>query len=279
MRKLLAILAFSTLLFAPRAFAQGTGAASSFDPCSQFPKQTANINIASATTTQLVALQANSPVYVCGMVLNQVNGTGSVQLEYGTGTTCGTGTTTMTGIMYASTVANGITNQVITSAKDHGSMVVAPAGNAVCALSTGSIQQSGWITYVQSPNLNAANFFDPCGQYPLQSAPIAFTVAATKQLVTGVANYQMYVCGIVVQDAGVATTANTEGFEYGTGTTCGTGTTALGGVLTGALTAGAQTTLNVGAAGTNFTVPQGQNLCMVTTATGTVSGWVNYVIH
>lgn len=278
MRKSLTLLALTILLIAPRAFAQGTGAASSFDPCSQFPKQYVGINISSATTTQLVALQATSPVYVCGLVLNQVNGTGSLALEYGTGTTCGTGTTALTGTLFAATTANGTTNIVRNATKEKGAMAVAPTGTALCALSTGTIQQSGWLTYVQQPNVNAANFFDPCTQFPTSVAAINFSAATEAQLVAGVANTNIYVCELYYQDAGRATTANTGQFTYGTGTTCLTGATNIGGVISGGLVAGANaTTLVVAGTATNFTVPQGNSLCLTPTQTSTIEGWLTYV--
>lgn len=279
MRKLLTLLAFSMLLVAPRAFAQAQS--SQFDPCAVFPKQMAAINIATATTTQLVALQATSPIQVCGLVLNQVNGTGSLALEYGTGTTCGTGTTALTGTIFAATTASGTTNTVRVGVRDKGSMATVPMGNALCALTTGTIQQSGWVTYVQQPNVNAANFSDPCmGNYPQSVAPINFSAATEATLVTGVANTTMYVCEIYYQDAGRATTANTGQFTYGTkvSTACDTGATNLGGPISGGLVAGANaTTLVIAGTATNFTVPSGNSLCLTPTQSSTLEGYVTYV--
>jgi len=276
MRKLLTLLAFSALLVAPRAFAQSQ--ANPFDPCAQFPKQYVGINISSATTTRLVALNANAPIYVCGGVLNQVNGTGSLKLEYGTGATCGTGTTALTGPLYASTVASGTTNVVLTASKTTGTYAVAPTGTSLCAVSTGTIQQSGWLSYVQSPNVTAASFFDPCSQYPMSVAPINFSAATGAQLIAGVSSANIYVCGMYYQDAGRATTANTGQFSYGTGSVCATGTTNIGGVITGGLTAGANaTTIDVPPASTMFTVPMGDALCLTPTQTSTITGYVDYV--
>lgn len=279
MRKLLTLLAFSMLLVAPRAFAQAQS--SQFDPCAVFPKTTAAINIATATDTQLVALNATSPIYVCGMVLNQVNGTGSLGLEYGTGSSCGTGKTALTGTLFAATTASGTTNVIRATTKEKGSMATVPVGNALCAISTGTIQQSGWITYVQQPNVNAANFTDPCqGNYQQNVAAINFSAATEATLVTGVANTNIYVCEIYYQDAGRASTANTGQFTYGTkvSTACDTGATNLGGPISGGLTAGANsTTLNIPGSSTNFTVPSGNSLCLTPTQTSTIEGYVTYV--
>jgi len=277
--RLLAALAVGLCLLTPRVvFAQG--AASSFDPCAQLPKTTGSINISTATTTQLVAAVSGSPIYVCSGVINQVNGTGSIQFEYGTGTTCGTGTTALTGTVFASTVASGTTNTIVNSNKSHGSWLVVPPGDALCAVSTGTIQQSGWFDYIQQPNVNAASFFDPCGQYPLSVAPINFSAATEATVVTGVANTTLYVCGMYYQDAGRATTANTGQFTYGTkvSTACDTGATNLGGAISGGLTAGANaTTLNIPSDSTQFVVPNGNSLCLTPTQSSTIEGWVTFV--
>lgn len=276
MRKLLAILGLSLLLFAPhRAFAQAV--ANSFDPCAQFPKSYAPINISSATTTSLIAPVANSPVYICGVALNQATSPGSLALEYGTGATCGTGTTVMMGPQFASTVATAATNFIVAPSKVRGTLLVAPSGSRVCALTTGSVQQSGWVTYVQTPSINAASFFDPCGQYPRSSVAINFSSATTTQLITSATNTQTYICGVYMQDAGRGTTANTIQIEYGTGTTCGTGTTNVGGVISGGTTAGTPTVFNDDSTATQFTVPATNNLCAVTTQSTTITGWVDYV--
>lgn len=276
MRKLLTLLAFSMLLVAPRAFAQTV--ANSFDPCATFPKTTVAINIATATDTQLVAAVTGSPVYVCGMVLNQVNGTGSFGLEYGTGASCATGKTALTGTLFAATTASGTTNVVRNATKEKGSMAVAPMSNALCAISTGTIQQSGWLTYVQRPDVTAASSFDPCTQYPTSAAAINSSAASAAQIIAGVANTNTYICEMYYQDAGRASTANTAQFSYGTGTTCGTGNVVLGGALSGGLTAGANsTTINVAGTSTQFTLPQGTSFCITPTQTSTIEGYVTYV--
>lgn len=130
--------------------ASQTNIAGSNDPCTDASaiKSTVAINISSATTTQLVALSGTTIVYVCGGVAVGGAGTNpSFELEYGTGSTCGTGTTVLTGAM-----ATGVT--VSTTAP--GPIIPIPAGpktaagNALCAVTGGTSPNfQGYITFVQ----------------------------------------------------------------------------------------------------------------------------------
>src|SRR6266851_71458 len=58
--------------------------------------QSKPINISTATTTELVAAVTSQSIFVTTWDV-MAGGTGNLTLEYGTGTTCGTGTTTLTG--------------------------------------------------------------------------------------------------------------------------------------------------------------------------------------
>lgn len=92
----LTLLLFVLLLGAPSLYAAAA------DPClsPQVPKQSVAIGISSATTTQLIALETGKAIYVCGWNFTAVIGTGATYLfQYGTGTTCGTGTVALTGAM------------------------------------------------------------------------------------------------------------------------------------------------------------------------------------
>ncbi len=131
------------------AFAQAPWA----DPCQTGLKSTAPFNISSATTTSLIAPVTGANIYVCGFDLNQAGGTGTVVFEYGTGSTCGTGTQTITGPFTANSAAGTTTN---INAPNHGytQFTTTTAGALVpsqrlCVLSTGTIVQSGYLTYVQ----------------------------------------------------------------------------------------------------------------------------------
>ncbi len=117
---------------------------SSADPCLNpgAAKSSAAMNIGSATTTQLVALQSGQTVYVCNTSFSY-SVAGSAQFEYGTGTNCGTGTTTLTGAIV--TTANEFL-----SIGWGGTVFKAASSNALCVVTTGtSPSMQGVLTYVQ----------------------------------------------------------------------------------------------------------------------------------
>ena len=100
------------------------------------------INISTATTTQLVALSAGKAIYVNAWDVI-AGGTGNITLEYGTGSNCGTGTTPLTGA-YPLTAQQGIAK-----GNGLGPVLIVPAGNALCALTSAAIQMSGSLAYTQ----------------------------------------------------------------------------------------------------------------------------------
>lgn len=86
------------------------------------------VEIAVATLTQIVAAPASGSVYLDGIFLEKATATtGVVTLKYGTGTNCGTGTTTL---IY-------VGPQVATSFLNLGYYpmhIQVPAGKALCAM-------------------------------------------------------------------------------------------------------------------------------------------------
>jgi hypothetical protein len=112
------------------------------DPCLArgTAKSSVAVSINSATTTQLVAISGTKAIYVCGFNVWVPTGN-TITLEYGTGSSCGTGTTALTGAVPASSsVSMGYGGTVMT----------APSANALCALSTGTTSSTaGVLTYVQ----------------------------------------------------------------------------------------------------------------------------------
>jgi hypothetical protein len=100
------------------------------------------INIATATTTQLVASSGSTKIYVTSFGVI-AGGTGNITLEYGTGTNCGTGATTLTGA-YSLTAQAGISQ-----GSGLGPILVVPAGNALCAITSAAVQMSGSVAYTQ----------------------------------------------------------------------------------------------------------------------------------
>jgi hypothetical protein len=100
------------------------------------------INVSTATTTQLVAAATGKAIYVTAWDVI-AGGTGNFTLEYGTGTNCGTGTAALTG-------AYGLTAQFgIAKGNGLGPILVVPAGNALCAMTSAAVQMSGSLAYTQ----------------------------------------------------------------------------------------------------------------------------------
>ena len=116
------------------------------DPCvnASVAKTSVAVNVSSATTTQLVALTSGKQVYVCGVVLSLAGTAPTTLFEYGTGASCGSGTTSLTGTIAAST-------GTLETLGWGGTMFTAPTGNALCIVTggTGSPSFQGVLTYVQ----------------------------------------------------------------------------------------------------------------------------------
>jgi hypothetical protein len=100
------------------------------------------INISTATTTQLVAAVANKAIYVTAWDVIAA-GTTNFTFEYGTGSNCASGTTALTGgyglvAQFGAAKGSGL-----------GPVLVVPAGNALCAVSSAAVQVSGSLAYTQ----------------------------------------------------------------------------------------------------------------------------------
>lgn len=136
MKRLLLSL-FAILLLPVLAHAQ---TASLNDYCAALHKQSVPISVSSATTTSLVAPVTGTSIYICGFYISSVGGTST--LEYGTGATCGTGTTTLTGAFAAATTVSlyPATSELLN----------VPTSNRLCLLSgTSTSATVGMLTYVQ----------------------------------------------------------------------------------------------------------------------------------
>ena len=123
------------------------GASVNADPCGSWGvvKQSVPIAISSATTTQLVALASGQTIFVCGFSLTMVGATETIQFEYGTGASCGTGTTTLTGAF-----ADGTASDIAFSYGGGEMTIFATASaNALCAVTTGTVSIQGVLTFVQ----------------------------------------------------------------------------------------------------------------------------------
>ncbi len=102
----------------------------------------AAISVSTATTTQLVALTSGKKIYVTAFDIIAA-GTGNATLVYGTGSNCGTGTTSLTGA-YNLTAQTGISKGI-----GLGPVLVVPASNALCITTSAAVQMSGSVAYTQ----------------------------------------------------------------------------------------------------------------------------------
>jgi hypothetical protein len=102
----------------------------------------APISISTATTTQLVAASGSTNIYVTGWDVIS-SGADNFQLEYGTGTNCGTGTTALTGLYNLAAQAG------VARGGNLGVVYKLPAGAALCAVTTAATQMSGSVSYTQ----------------------------------------------------------------------------------------------------------------------------------
>jgi hypothetical protein len=124
------------------------------DPCasSAVAKSSVAINISTAATTSLVAINGTTVIYVCAftMTISQVVTTANtIQFVTGTGATCGTGTVAQTGAFGTGgvTAAPPIT---VATGTGH-TLFKSLAGDRLCATTTigGSGAFVGVLTYVQ----------------------------------------------------------------------------------------------------------------------------------
>lgn len=100
--------------------------------------------------------------------------------------------------------------------------------------------------------------------------PIAGTVAASTQIVAGVAGKRIYVTAVALVPLDTASVL----FTYGTGTNCGTGTTNITGTMVFEI--GKVLSLGVGN-GAVWVLPPGNSLC-ITVAVATAPGSLAYAI-
>ena len=121
---------------------------------------------------------------------------------------------------------------------------------------------------------------DPCQVNTKSYANINGTAGAT--IITGTASKKIYVCSLVL----VTATAQNINLVSGTGTVCATGTTAMLGLSGGTtaatgwnLAANGGLTLGSGGFSLGQTQNNADNLCMLTSSTGQITGGVSYVVQ
>ena len=107
----------------------------------------ANVNIVTATTTLIVTGVSGRHVRICGISLVTA-GANNVALISGTGATCGTGTTGMTGGTTAATGYNFAANGGVAHGTGIGEINRTNAtGDSVCIITSAAVQLSGRLSY------------------------------------------------------------------------------------------------------------------------------------
>jgi hypothetical protein len=107
-------------------------------PTSYVPAASVPIAVSTAGTVQLVSAVSAKAIYVTDWDV-LAGGTGTIQLEYGTGTNCATGTTALTGTY-------SMTAQFGRAGVGH---LFIPASNALCIVTTGTAAPQGFVAYAQ----------------------------------------------------------------------------------------------------------------------------------
>lgn len=98
------------------------------------------ITISTATTTLLVTGISGKSIYVTAVDIIAA-GTGNIQFVAGTGATCGTGQTNVSGNY-------NLTAQVgFTKATGNGAVWVVPQGNNLCAITSQAVGMPGSLSY------------------------------------------------------------------------------------------------------------------------------------
>ncbi len=114
------------------------------------------------------------------------------------------------------------------------------------------------------------------GQSLANTKKAALSQTASAQIITGVASKQTYICSIVIFSA----TAQSVNFIEGTGTTCATGGAGLTGGTTAAtgmsLAANTGVSHGNGTGLTTFTATAADNVCLLQSGSGQVSGVIIY---
>lgn len=111
---------------------------------------------------------------------------------------------------------------------------------------------------------------DPCASPGVTKSSAVLNATATAVLLANTAGQQIFICSITATGGG--TTPSIQ-FEFGTGATCGTGTTTLSGVMLP--TAGQ--VLPLGYGGAIYTLPASNDFCAV--IAGTTPSWQGSIFY
>lgn len=109
-----------------------------------------------------------------------------------------------------------------------------------------------------------------------QAASIDITTPSTTQIVGAISGQSVYIEGFGLTIAVSSASAQTVQFVYGTGTNCATGATVLTGALTGNTTSPINLFPYAAAQSFLFNAPASQAVCIRTTGSQAVEGWVTF---
>lgn len=106
------------------------------------------INTSSSGTAQLVALASSKAILVCGWKISTSSASATnVSLTYGTGSNCGTGTTTMSDTIRFPAGVTGLQGHVALSPFYNG--LTTATSNALCVTNSAAVQIDGLVYYTQ----------------------------------------------------------------------------------------------------------------------------------
>lgn len=107
--------------------------------------QTALYDASTSGETKLITGNATSQIYVCGFDILASAGSINVDLVYGTGGSCGTGTTKITPAFQFTTSVGGIVDHLPV----YTGLPAAPANNDVCLNASGAVAVQAIVYYAQ----------------------------------------------------------------------------------------------------------------------------------
>ncbi len=100
------------------------------------------VNVSAAATTEIVALTASQSIRVCSFVISGDTAATVATFVRGTGSNCGTGTTSITGAMRLADEGN------ISLSASRGALFETTSGTALClTAATGAV--TGFVTYAK----------------------------------------------------------------------------------------------------------------------------------
>jgi len=106
------------------------------------------INTASAATAELVSLTSSQVIYICGWEIHTSSASANnVNLAYGTGTNCGTGTTVLSSIVRFPAGVTGLQGKVSVTPFFKGMKTA--ASNALCVTTSAAVQVDGVVYYTK----------------------------------------------------------------------------------------------------------------------------------